>query len=435
MIKRLVPIAILTGLAHFISFFSISFLVKKNVDSNFLVKIAEIESATVFILSILSFGIQQIASRDIATSNDWRKILNNTQVSRTSMSLAIAFIGAIGFFLTKDDYYLIYIIAPLLSLNIDYALYSRGLPIKAAFIALIKVSVPGLTLLYLAINENFIFNIYLISFLLTWVILGIISNKILKAKLIPKPNFNFLKVYFNKIKIGLTDIAITSLKLGVLTLAQPFYNESVIANTFVFLKIYVLVRGIQRVLFQSFYKDLISIEKSRLVDKMGLIFGAVCFVSLIFYNEQIIPFLFSTEYTTDKEIIKLLAVLILFSSISISASPRMLLLKKDKDYINSYLGSLLVLIIALVAFSSLSTGILWALVLGEITLLFFFLKSIYKEIFTKDYSCFSTGVVILIFVSGLMFFLIPNEISIYISGIILITFVVAFVLRNKNQLL
>lgn len=438
MIKKIVLIGIFTGLAHLLSFYGISFIVRMNADKIFISKIAELESAIVLMLAVMSFGLQQIATRDIAIKEGWRNVLIFTQKSRLSMGLFIAVCGLILYFFTKDNYYLIFILAPLLALNIDYALYGRGRSVEASFLSLIKVGIPAIVLLILGYLKVFNFNIYFTSVVVAWFIIGFFSNRILKTPLFLKPILEFLKVYFQNMKIGFTDIAITTLKLGVLTLAKPFYTETVLANAFVVLKLYVLVKGIQRVVFQAFYKDLVDRKKAMLIDKIGLIIGFVFFSMTFFYAKEMISFLFSDDYLSSSYLLKLIGLATLISSISISASPRMLLLKQDNGYIKSYfyafIGTLLFLfIISKTIF--FFYGIIGAILFGEIILnsmFFFFLK---KDIFSKERFSFIIELGVLFVLLSIISFNFELSHSVMLSALCLLVYGLYFMFNHKNQIL
>ncbi|TJY34769.1 hypothetical protein [Pontimicrobium aquaticum] len=438
MIKKILVIGLFTGLAHLLSFYGVSFIVKMNADKIFVSKIAEIESAIALMLSIMSFGLQQVATRDIAIKDNWRKVLILTQKNRLSMSLFLVSLGLFLYMFTNDTYYFIFFLAPFLALNVDYALYGRGFSVQASFLSLIKVGIPAVVLIILGLTRVFSFKIYIIATIVSWLIIGFFSNKILNVLMLLKPRLGFIKSYLKRIKIGFTDIAITTLKLGILTLAKPLYEETIIANAFVVLKIYVLVKGIQRVIFQAFYKDLVDEKKAFLIDKMGFVLGFIFFSITFFYPNEIITFLFTDDYISSKHLFTMIGFTMLISSISISVSPRMLLLKRDKGYINSYLYALIGALIFLLIVSKTSFyfyGIIGAILFGEtiLNLLFFFFSK--GDIFTYERLWFLMELGLLFIIFALIYFNFETQVSLLLNTICFVLYGIYFMIRHKKQFL
>jgi len=438
MARKILLIGVFTGVAHILSFYGVSFIVKMNADKLFVSKIAEIESAIVVILAIMSFGLQQVATRDIAIKYNWKAILLTTQKTRFSMGIFLSLVGVLLYLFTNDIYYVIFFMAPLIALNVDYALYGRGLSIEASFLSLIKVGVPAIILIILGYNKIFNLKYYIVSVFFAWIIIGYFSNKRLNFFWFVKPTFGFFKSYFGNIKIGFTDIALTTLKLGILSLAKPFYDETIIADAFVVLKLYILVKGVQRVVFQAFYKDLVSAQKAFLIDKIGLIIGFLFFSITLFYPNELILLVFSEDYLSSRHLFIMIGFATLISSISISASPRMLLISKDKAYINSYLyafvGTLLFLFLASNS-NAVFYGIIGAILFGETILNMSFFKVLKKEIFTKERFFFLIEIVVLFLLFTLVYFLLNTGLSILVNAVLFMVYGLYFMLKHKKQIL
>ncbi|MDO6604342.1 hypothetical protein [Arenibacter palladensis] len=438
MIKKIMLIGLFTGLAHILSFYGVSFVVKMDADKFFVSKIAEIESGIAIMLAVMSFGLQQVATRDIAINSDWTKILFITQQNRFSMGLFLSVLGLFLYLLTKDSYYLIFLLAPLLALNVDYALYGRGHSVQASFLSLIKVGVPAVILVILGYIGLFELNIYIISIVVSWGIISYFSNKILKAFLLIRPKLNFFKAYLKNIKIGFTDFALTVLKLGILTLAKPFYDETTIANAFVVLKLYVLIKGVQRVIFQAFYKDLVNPKKAFMIDKIGLLIGFLFFSVTLFYPTEITNFLFSKDYLSSKKLLTLVGIATLISSISISISPRMLLIRKDKEYINSYLFALVGTLSFLVIISKTNMffyGIIGAILFGEFILNLLFFYHLKNVVFTKQRFLFLLELAGLFTIFSINFCFFNSPLSMFLSAVCCLFYGLYFLFQHKKQIL
>lgn len=438
MLKRIVLIGICTGLAHLLSFFSVSFIVNNNASELFISKIADVESGIALMLAIMSFGLQQVAARDIVVKKNWKIVLLHTQESRFSMGFFLFLMGSIVYTFTNDAYYLVFLLAPLLALNTDYGLYGRGLSLQASFLSLVKVGIPSIMLICLALKSNFDFKFYIASVVLSWFIVGLASNRLLQSRVFVKPVVTFYKTYLKNSHIGFTDIVLTILNLGILSIAKPFYSETIIANSFIVLKLYVLVKGVQRVVFQAFYKDLIDKSKSFLIDKMGLIIAVVFFSATCLYPEDLILYVFSKDFLNAVPLLVLSGVTVLISSISISASPRMLLLNKDKNYIIAYLLAAVGALFFLLYIPNTSFnfyGIIGAILLGELILNSAFLVFLRRDFLKKERMFYLLEIGLVFFILFLIKHYFDFNSALLLSLLTIIFYGITFLLRHKKEFL
>ncbi|MFC4722877.1 hypothetical protein ACFO5O_11130 [Geojedonia litorea] len=381
MLKKLLIIALIVATGHFLSVFSISFIVKRGVDAVFLENVTNIESTLALIIAIIAFGLQQITTRDIVVSQNWKLILEKTQAARFTLGILLALFGILAFLVTETNFYLIFLVSPIIAYVSDYALYARGLAIEGSFISLIRVTLPSLALILMGIVECYSIGTYYIIIFITFAVVVYVSNKILNFKIKLNADRHFYKLYAKNVNIGLTDITITVLQLGILSIATPFYKDQIVTDTFLVLKIYVLLKGVQRLIFQAFYKDLVSLDKSLLIDKLIFISGFVFFVICTLYPSELIELIYSKEYFRIEILFKIIGVAALVSSVLIASSARTLLLKREKEYTFSYILSLIITIISVLLFSFNyygDSGIALSILAGELTLFFcfsFFLKT------------------------------------------------------------
>lgn len=408
-----------------------------NADKIFVSKIADIDSGIALMLSIMSFGLQQVATRDIAIKDNWKNILIATQKSRLSMGFFLLVIGCTLLLITNQSYYYIFMMAPIIALNIDYALYGRGLSVEASFLSLIKVGIPATILIVLGYFQDFNFNIYFLAVIAAWLTIGFFSNRLVNVFMLVKPTIHFAKVYVKNINIGFTDIVLTTLKLGILTLSNPFYDKTTIANAFVVLKLYVLVKGVQRIVFQAFYKDLLDVNKALLIDKIGLIIGVIFFSVTLLYPSELISALFSEDYLSTKHLLSMIGFATLVSSISISASPRMLIVNKDRLYVKSYFYAFIGTLLFLFLVSKTSYffyGIIGAILFGESILNAFFFFFLKKDIWTKARFIFLGEMAVLIIFFMLNSIVFETSLSIPLNTVASLFYVSYFVYKNRKQI-
>ena len=87
MIKRIFIVALLTGFSQIISLVSVGFL--KTLDQSLVYDIGNFESLVVIFTAIIALGLQLVTVRDIALTDNWEKILLNSQRDRFTFSLLI----------------------------------------------------------------------------------------------------------------------------------------------------------------------------------------------------------------------------------------------------------------------------------------------------------------------------------------------------------
>ena len=108
MIKRLVVIILLTGLGHIVTLLSLKYI-STYVSSKTIAFIGNVDSLTLILISIIAFGLQLSATRNIAVSEDWKKDYYLTQSARLTLSLLLFLFGITGFFFILKIIYSFYL--------------------------------------------------------------------------------------------------------------------------------------------------------------------------------------------------------------------------------------------------------------------------------------------------------------------------------------
>src|SRR5690606_13289637 len=271
MLKRVAIMGLLTGLAHFLSIFSLSvavrFLNKEQISN-----IGKIDANILLVTSIIAFGLQISTTRDIALSDNWKAAIKNTQSARFTLSLFLVAYGTVELLLTKSVSSLSYIIAPFIALNADFALYGIGKPITAAIFSFLKILIPSASLILISIFLSDLTEVaYILGTVIGLVISGVLISRSLKSSYLQLLNKKFASIYLANTKIGLASLSITLLSLGQIAIAKYFYQDYIITNAYTALKLYVLYRGAQRLIIQSFYRDINDDRKSISLDNLGII--------------------------------------------------------------------------------------------------------------------------------------------------------------------
>jgi hypothetical protein len=329
MIKRLFIIAIVTGIGHLTTLFSLKY-VSKFIDKDTIAFIGEIDSLTLLIVSIVAFGLQLSTTRNIAIQTNWKEELYETQSARLTLATIIMIFGISGFLYSKNYMFLI---APVISLNADYALYGRGKPIHGAFIAFIRIVIPSFILIIASIYfKEQIALLFSISLFITYLISGILVSLVLKTSYFVIPKIKNLKKYLDNFTIGLASFALFFIGIGIINIMSYFYTSESIAVVYIVLKLYMIFKGVRRIITQSFFKELQEIEVSLKVDFLAVVAGLIFLLSIIVYPKVIIPLLFEAKYITYNTTFTLLGIAGFISSFTTSSGTRLLLKKWDFIY-------------------------------------------------------------------------------------------------------
>ena len=146
MLKRIAIVAFFTGSGQLLSIFVLKYLSLHSSVSQ-LRAIAEIDSLVFFMMNIIALGLQSAAMRNLAMRPDWKQEYYATQSARITLGILLMAAAAFAVF---NNYYILFLLAPVLAWSGDYALYARGHAVGGSVIAFIKLAVPFLSLLAVA---------------------------------------------------------------------------------------------------------------------------------------------------------------------------------------------------------------------------------------------------------------------------------------------
>jgi hypothetical protein len=243
----------LTGIGHFISFIFFP-IASSHIETSNLANIARFESYLVLLISILSFGVNSTATRDVALNENFIDVVKKVQSSRITLSLIISissfFYGIIsGFNLGV----FVFCLAPIFALNFDFILYGIGKPLSAAVASFVRLSLPMilfLILIYLFELNSFI---YIIITLFFYVFSVFLVAKSAKAPVFYPPRLNFFNSYLSSFSIGFTGLALAFLRPGYLPFLADHLNSREIIEFIYFSKFCLLAVAARRILIQYFY--------------------------------------------------------------------------------------------------------------------------------------------------------------------------------------
>lgn len=325
-----------------------------------------VESVIQLLISIIGFGMQTEAIRTIAFAPDWKAKLGEFQAARTMMSLVLVPGVMLIFF---DWTYICFLLAPILALSCDYALYARGLPVVGATIALIRVAVPlAVTMAISYVRFPFVPEAYLVASFLTF----LFTNMIISARLnIPfwwKPTLQSFKGYLVTIPIGIINLCLFFYGLGILILAQFLVADKETALAYMALKLYVVYKGGIRVIHQGFLSQMKDNLVCLRVDQVAILLALLVLASAIIFPNAFIGLFFGSQFAEEHVLFILLGASALIYSLFSSMNTRALLEKKDMMFLYLSIASVLLSSGFLIVASRFSGGadvILVSLLIGE----------------------------------------------------------------------
>lgn len=369
MIRRLLIIAVITGLGHLTTLLSLKFITNYATDKT-IAYVGEIDSLTLLIVSIVAFGLQLSATREIALLHNWKKEFYKTQSARVTLALILMILGTTGYFFSKNY---LFFMAPLIALNGDYALYGRGKPIAGSFISLLRVTIPSLTLVFASIFfQHYIIQLFVASLIMTYLLTGVLVSKALKTTYFVKPNLKSLNKYISNFNIGIASFSLFFIGIGLINILSYFNDDKTIAVAYIALKFYMIYKGVRRIIVQAFFKDLIEKTVALKVDVFAMIAGIIFLDTLVFYPKVIIALLFDEKYVAYTMTFVILGLAGFVSSFTTSSGTKLLLKKKDKAYSINLIVAAAITIIGGIILSFLEQPkpfyISVAVLLGEITL-------------------------------------------------------------------
>jgi hypothetical protein len=372
MLKRIIAVAAFTGTSHAISLITISYVLR-NLGEEITGMMGLVDSTILVMAVVISFGIQLSVNRNVATQTTWRSNYRLAQSARIVVGLLIIGFGVISYLLQKDITKYIYLAAPLIALNGDYALYGNGKPVHAAMLSFFRVAIPNMGILIASqfVGTNVIY-VYMVLAGTGIFIAGMLAAYFNKVKYFFPPRSDFYKFYMKYYKVGLFQIAAVLMITGMLTVAKGFYPVAIIGLVYGGLKYFEVFKGGLRILVQAFFKELTIERVNMRIDKTGMIAGALVSIPFLIYPKTTLSIIYGDAYIGYEAIIIIFGAAMLVATLSTSAGTFALLKKYDNLNLFAYLTSLGLSILTMIVFSytqQLELGIPLAILAGEVCLI------------------------------------------------------------------
>lgn len=366
MLKRIAIVAFFTGSGQLLSVFVLKFI-SQYAEVEQLKSIAEIDSLVFFIMNVIALGLQSAAMRNLAQADNWQQEYHSTQSARITLGLLMMAAAAFSFI---NQYYLVFLMAPVFAWNGDYALYGRGYPVAGSAVAFVRLAIPFSAVLVAAIYYPEMLGwVYVVSLTLVYLVTNAYISYFLKTAYFFKPSLKNLHLYIYSLPLGIVAVSLYFLGLGLILIVPYFFPSAIVAVAFLGLKFYVIFKGVLRIIHQAFIKEMMAYEVCFRVDQLCSLIGLTFASFTLCFPASFIQFFFGQKYVADKTYFMLLAVAGLVYSLFSSLTTRAMLEKKDKPYALITAAAAIITIVLTILFSYTwpgTAGIGLSLLVGEI---------------------------------------------------------------------
>ena len=329
MLKRLVLVALFTGSAQLTTLLALKYLAG-SMDAGRLSSLGEIDSLLNLIINLIALGLLMSSVRYIAISKDWGLEMDKAQSARLTLSLCLLPAAAWGWY---NHDYRIFLFAPVFALNADYALYGRSYPVAAAIIAFGRVLLPYFAVLIaVSRHSTHAVDIFLISSVIVYFGSGLFISRFLGRPYWVRPSWKSLHLYWKSLDLGIASLSYYFIGLGLIPISVYFYNDRAIAAAYVGCKIYMIFKGVLRIISQSFVREMLSHDVRLQVDRLAGFAGFLFLAAVLFYPATFLRLFLSKALAFDKDMLVILALGGLFAGALISYANRAILEKRDRSY-------------------------------------------------------------------------------------------------------
>lgn len=329
MLKRLVLVALFTGSAQLTTLLALKYLAG-SMNAGRLSALGDIDSLLNLIIQLIALGLLMSSVRDIAITREWEAEMDKAQAARLTLSLCLIPVFAWSWY---NQDYRIFVFAPVFALNADYALYGRSYPVLAAIIAFCRVLFPYIAVL-IAASQHYTHtvDVFLFSSVLVYLASGLFISKFLGRPYFHRPSWKSLHLYWRSLDLGVATLSYYFIGLGLIPIAVYFYNDRAIAAAYVGCKVYMIFKGVLRIISQSFIKEMVSTRVQLQVDRLAGFAGFFFLAAVVYFPGTFMKLFLSRALAFDRNMLIVLALAGLVSAVLLSYANRIILEKKDRSY-------------------------------------------------------------------------------------------------------
>lgn len=327
MIRRLLPIALLTGAGQLFSIFAIKSIAANSAVDAF----SDFVQADAFyqlLLSVIAFGLQSMAMRELVLSADWKLLLKQYQSARICMAILLLPICLLAFWKPS---YIVFLIAPLLAANADYAVYARGYPVFGALMAFLRMIIPyGITLVIVHIAPDKVLYAFVASLMPVFFITDWLIMRRLSVTFINTPYWRDILLYVKSLLLGLVGLGQYMVGLGLMLLVPYFVTEAASHAVFVGLKLYVIYKGVVRIIHQAYLREMLMPKVNINVDQLSMLVALFYCSGLFFFPEASVRLFFGERFLPYIYYYQLTGIAALIYAFLNTQSTILMLQRRDK---------------------------------------------------------------------------------------------------------
>lgn len=337
---KLFNVAGVVAVGHLLSVLLIPYA-SKYFGSEVASRIAVVDSTFLLISTMLAFGLSLTVTRSVSQTENWKNIVSKCLSARVVLAVFIQGAALFLYYLDLLDKtaFICFLLSPIISINLDFVLYGRDMPVRAAYASFIRMSLPVLffilTPLILSVKVDYIFFVvffYICSAFFVFKSLNFYPKNI--------PKISSILSYKPVILIGLSSLLIAFQRLGFITFFDMSQNDLVYISTM--LKFYLAFVAVRRLFIQTFYVSLL--ERATYVKVEIFCFTSALIASYLClaFPEKIASLLFGGNSDSQIEFIVYFSVLLIAGSFFSTADARLFLENKDSKYYASAFISFLI---------------------------------------------------------------------------------------------
>lgn len=372
---KLASVFVVVGLGQYLAIFFIGSL-DGNYDDSVVASVARYDSAIMLVTSLLSLGIGQYFSRYLIDDVSYKKSLNDSRSIRILCSLILVFVSPVFFLYDKYEYGLVMLMAPLLALGVDYALYVRGFQISGALCAFMKVSLAYAVLLLLPLlgiygfKKDILPELYIATICLFTLLSAFFSIKILRQPILFNITIPSVRLVTDVLKLGSAFFLYSLSRTLIVPLADVKASEQELVEIFIFFKLYFLFFSVRRVYVQVVHRFLVNgkcvIRLNLIFFTLMVIFSGIYFVLKKFYFVDIFMLLANLNFQHSVPLIALIFALSIFAVYP----TRLLIVHGDSYYKKILIGSSVIYIVMIIPVFLLYSleGLIWQAAVFEFSI-------------------------------------------------------------------
>ena len=330
--------ATLVALSHGISLYFFIFL-SARLGADAVASIGLLESSLYLTISIVSFGMLQLAARDVVSGENVSTVARRFQSLRLAIGLLVGSVGLAIYLSTGENKWAMFVMAPIFALNVDYLLYAVGRAHIAGIVALVRQGLPYLALMFIVSVGYENVDLYFIALtFIGFLLAGLLSAHFLGIQYFYRPSFNLADKVKPVLTVGVSDFTYNAMRGSLPLISSLFLQKEQVFIVYGFFKLLMVFVGVRRLLIQFFYSRLVDPNLAKKVDWLVRGGSAVLFVICIVMRRDVsIAYFGNPTIDPDGIVILVYATVFLLMSVYTTTIVRLIQFHREIFFMKSIL--------------------------------------------------------------------------------------------------